>query len=95
MLAAPARADVPEGFSPDPENVGVIPALLLFGGIPLVLFALIAIAVYLPAMTRGERVAPGVAPMNDQWLGGPRQGTRQLAGPDGDQSQAGGARGRW
>lgn len=94
ILAAPASADVPEGFS-NPDSVSVIPALLLFGGLPLVLFVLIGLAVYVPAIARGERVAPGVAPMNDQWLGGPRQGTLQLAGPDGDESEAGGARGRW
>lgn len=94
VLAAPAGAAVPEGFS-DPDAVSIIPALLLFGGLPLVLFVLIGLAVYLPAMARGERVAPGVAPINDQWLGGPREGTRQLAGPDGPDSVAGGAHGRW
>lgn len=94
LLAPPAGAAVPEGFS-DPDPVDVIPALLLLGGIPLVLFVLIGLAVYVPAMARGERVAPGVAPINDQWLGGPREGTRRLAGPDGADSVAGGAHARW
>ena len=93
-LAAPAGADVPEGWS-DPEPVDTLNALLILGGIPLLLFVLITLAVYLPALARGERVAPGSAPVENQWIGGPRKSTAELAGPDGEQSQAGGASARW
>lgn len=93
-LAAPAHADVPEGWS-NPPPVSTLHALLVLGGIPLLLFLLITLAVYLPAMVRGERVAPGSATVEDQWFGGPRKGTSELAGPDTEESQAGGASARW
>ena len=51
--------------------------------------------VYLPAMVRGERVAPGGAARENQWFGGPRKGTAELAAPDTEESKAGGASGRW
>ncbi len=94
VLAAPATADVPEGWS-DPDPVSTLEALLIFAGIPLLLFVLIWAAVYLPAIARGERVSAGSATVEDQWIGGPRKTTSELAGPDGDQSQAGGASARW
>ncbi|MDN4172663.1 hypothetical protein QWY28_06905 [Nocardioides sp. SOB77] len=94
VLAAPASADVPEGWS-DPDPVNTLHALLLLGGVPLLLFVLIALAVYVPALARGERVAPGTATPENQWIGGPRKSTAELAGPDGEQSQAGGASARW
>lgn len=91
--AGPASAAIPEGWS-DPDDVSALYAILLLGGVPLLLFLLIALAVYVPAMVRGERVAPGATTEN-QWFGGPRKGTAELAGPDSDESQAGGASGRW
>ncbi len=77
LVAAPARAEVPEGWS-DPEPVDTLHALLVFVGIPLLLFVLIAIAVYVPALVRGERVAPGAPAIESQWFGGPRSGTHEL-----------------
>ncbi|MDN4160451.1 hypothetical protein [Nocardioides abyssi] len=94
VLAAPAGADVPEGWS-DPDPVNTLEALLLLGGVPLLLFVLIWLAVYAPALARGERVAAGSTTVEDQWIGGPRKTTAELAGPDGDESQAGGASARW
>ena len=91
---APAHADVPVGWS-DPAPVNLFHAVLLLGGVPLLLAVIIVALFYGPALARGERVAPGSAPVVDQWLGGPRQGIRELAGPDSDNSQAGGARGSW
>jgi hypothetical protein len=93
MLAAPAGADVPEGWS-DPEPVSGMHALLVLGGVPLLLFALIVLAVYVPAMVRGERVAPGAATPEDQWFGGPRSGTHELKSGS-DTEGTGGASGRW
>ncbi len=93
-VAAPASADVPEGWS-NPEPVSALHALLLLGGVPLLLFVLIATAVYLPALIRGERVNPNGVAADNQWFGGPRQGTAELAAPDTDESKAGGASGRW
>jgi hypothetical protein len=93
-LAAPAGAEVPEYWD-DPEPVDKLGMILLLGGVPLLLALLIVIAVYVPALARGERVAPGAPHVQDQWLGGPRKTAGELAAPDSDDSQAGGASGRW
>jgi hypothetical protein len=94
VTAGPAGADVPEGWS-TPEDVSALHALLLLAGIPLLLFVLITLAVYVPSLVRGERVKPGAPAVEDQWFGGPRKGTSELAGPDTEESKAGGASGRW
>ncbi len=98
LVAVPARADVPEGWSgTEPEQVDTLHALLVLAGIPLLLFVLIAIAVYVPALIRGERVTPGAPAIESQWFGGPRSGTHELG--SGSSSEAsddtGGASGRW
>jgi hypothetical protein len=92
--AGPAGADVPEGWS-TPDDVSALHALLILAGIPLLLFVLITLAVYVPSLVRGERVKPGAPAVEDQWFGGPRKGTSELAGPDTEESKAGGASGRW
>lgn len=94
VTAGPASAEVPEGWS-DPDAVSALQAVLLLVGIPLLLFLVITVLVYLPAMVRGERVAPGGATREDQWFGGPRKGTAELAAADTEESKAGGASGRW
>lgn len=93
-MTGPASADVAEGW---PEHAGVngIEALLLLGGIPLGLALLITALVYVPALVRGERIAPGAPVVENQWIGGPSRGTAELAGPDSTQSEAGGASARW
>ena len=92
-MAAPAGADVPEGWS-DPDPVSGVHALLVLGGIPLLLFVAIALAVYVPAMIKGERVAPGSGTPDNEWFGGPRAGTHELtSGTETDGT--GGASGRW
>ena len=103
LLAAPAHADVPEGWGGQTEHnsLDALHALGLYLGAPLLLFVLIALATYLPAMTRGEKLLPDHAARGDhglpegQWIGGPRQGVAELPGPDGDDSRAGGASGSW
>ena len=94
VLAGPASADVPEGW-PVPDEVDTLEAILLLGGVPLLLFVGITFLVYAPSIIRGERIAPGHATTENQWLGGPRKTTGELAGPDTDESRAGGASGRW
>ena len=93
-LAAVVPMDVPEGWS-NPSDVNVVEALLLLGGIPLLLFIAITVAVYAPSVVRGERIAPGQAPVENQWIGGPRTGTAELKGRDSEDAEAGGASGRW
>jgi hypothetical protein len=93
-LAAVTPMDTPVNWS-DPKDVNMVHALLLLGGIPLLLFVLITVAVYVPSLVRGERIAPGQSPVENQWLGGPRTGTAELKGPESEDAEAGGASGRW
>lgn len=92
-LAGPASAEPAEGW-PATEPVDGLNALLLLGVVPLALFVVIVVLTYLPAMLRGESIAPGAQGVDDQWLGGPRT-SGELAAPDGETSAAGGASGRW
>ena len=94
VAASPAAAEVPESW-PDADSVDKLGAILLLGGVPLLLAIVIGLAVYVPALARGERVAPGAAQVENQWLGGPRKSAGELAAPDSESSQAGGASGRW
>lgn len=95
LMASPASADVPEGWS-DPDPVPQLEALLVLAGIPALLFLAIAAAVYVPALVRGERVVPGATTQEHQWFGGPREGTKRLESGEGsDSGDTGGASGRW
>ena len=55
--AAPASADTPEGW-PQEEPVDFLHALLLLGGVPLLVFVVIVAMIYGPALARGESVKP-------------------------------------
>ena len=94
LLATPAHADVPEGWA-QVTDIDDLEALGLLVGAPLLLFVLIALAVYLPAMVRGEKLLPDHSEGDSLWIGGPRQGVAELPAPDRDDSRAGGASGRW
>jgi hypothetical protein len=99
--AGAARADVPEGWS-DPKPVSFLHALLVLGGIPLLVIVALALAVYLPSIVRGESVAPAGARSEDQWFGGRRELQSSEAGPAGKpvgelggSEETGGASGSW
>jgi hypothetical protein len=92
--AGPAGAEVPEGWS-NPEAVDPWHAALVLAGIPLLLFVVITAIVVIPGIVKGERFTPGGQATADQWFGGPRSGTAELPAPDNEESQAGGASGRW
>lgn len=94
LTAAPAGAEVPEGWS-QPEAVDPLHVVLVGVGLPLLLALVLVALVYGPPLARGERVAPGAPQVENQWLGGPRKAAGELAGPDDEDSQAGGASGRW
>ncbi len=91
---SPAHADAGEGWGTT-TDVNALDALLLLGGVPVLLFFLICLAVYIPALVRGEDVSPAGGRVEDQWLGGPRQGTKELTAGDAGVSETGGARGSW
>ncbi|MBZ5733012.1 hypothetical protein K8Z61_00745 [Nocardioides sp. TRM66260-LWL] len=92
--AGPASADVPEGWS-DPAAVDPLHAALIISAIPIGLALVLVALVYLPPLLRGESVRPGAPEISNQWLGGPSRSAGELAAPDGDDSQAGGASARW
>jgi len=95
-LATVLPLDVPIGWGGDENrDVNMVHAVLLLGGLPLLLFVAITVAVYIPSLVRGERIAPGQPPVENQWLGGPRTGTAELKGPESEDADAGGASGRW
>ena len=85
--------DVPIGWE-EPADVDMLQALLLLGGVPLLLFVGITTAVYVPSLVRGESITPGAPAVENQWLGGPRS-TAELSGPDAAADETGGASGRW
>ena len=97
MITALDPVDVPVGWS-DPEDVDMVQAVLLLGGVPLLLFVGITLAVYVPSLVRGEPIAPGAPAVENQWLGGPRHRRGELTGPGTGAETAddsGGASGRW
>jgi len=93
LLAAPAHADAAEGWS-NPDDVNMLHALLLLGGVPVLLFILIVLAVYVPALVRGDDVSPTGGSGESQWIGGPRH-VKELASADASPSETGGAHGSW
>lgn len=94
VLASPAQANVPEGWS-NPADVDPLHAIALLVGAPLGLIVLIGLFVFLPAMSRREKGSVHGSGRDAEWFGGPRKSTDELAAPDTEESQAGGASGKW
>lgn len=95
LLAGPAMGSVPEDWS-NPEDVDPLRALGLLAGVPLLLFALITLAVYLPSLAGRGNSSTGST--QREWFGGPRQGVEAADKVDPkalEGAQTGGARGRW
>ncbi|HET6626739.1 MAG TPA: hypothetical protein VFG63_10135 [Nocardioidaceae bacterium] len=101
LAAAPAFADTPEKWA-DPEPVSTLHVLVVLLFIPLGLFLLISLLVFVPSMARGERYTPGRAWHNEnEWFGGPRGGVEAAdkAGPEtaeaAERADRGGASAHW
>lgn len=94
LTASPAAAEVPVGWS-DPDPVDPTFVILIAVLVPLGLAVLLTAFVYGPPLARGESVKPHAPQVENQWLGGPRKSAGELAAPDGDDSQSGGASARW
>lgn len=93
LLAGPASASVPEGWpSTDEISGGFILGVMV--GLPILMFAVIALLVYLPGMVRGERVGPGARVPEDQWLGG-RRTSGEIEPASDNEPAEGGASARW
>jgi hypothetical protein len=97
-----AFADPPASWE---DNPGVSPlhAIIVLGVIPVGLFLLITLLVYVPAMSRGQSYHPGEAWRGEpEWFGGPRKGVAAIdtaqppaIGSGEPGSDRGGASGRW
>ncbi len=99
--AGPALAVPPERW-PVSEPVSALYALLILVGIPVALFAIISLLVYVPSMARGEKYTPGLAWRNrNEWFGGPRGGVEAADSVEpqaiegGADTDRGGANARW
>ena len=99
--AGAAFADPPDSWEDNPSTSALYVIVVLVA-IPVALFVLISLLVYLPSMVRGDRSGEtwrGQA----EWFGGPRQGLEAVdkaehppALSDGGAGPArGGDRGRW
>lgn len=94
LAAAPAHAEVPEGWS-DPEEVSLLQLLTVVLGLPAVLFVVITAMVLLPALARGEKLLPSTG-SDDQWFGGPGRSAGELEStPQRELGARGGASGSW
>ena len=101
LSASPVIAAPPEQW-PQAEPVSALHALLVLGGIPLALFAIISLLVHVPSMARGEEYTPGLAwHHQNEWFGGPSGGVEAADKPDVKaietvkEGHTGGASARW
>jgi hypothetical protein len=97
VASGAAMAEPPENWEVAP-TVGALDALLVIVGLPLLLFALITLLVYVPSMVRGEKYTPGLAWRNQsEWFGGPQKGVEAVdtTAPPTAGTQKGGVSARW
>ncbi len=104
-LTSSAFAEAPDSWE-DPPHVSPAHVILLLVVIPLALFLLITLLVYLPSMAKGQRYQPGEPWRTEaEWFGGPRGGVEAAdrsaqpaavgTGQDRDEADRGGTSGRW
>jgi hypothetical protein len=92
MVATPSFAQVPENWS-HPDPVDGLEAILVLGGIPLLLFVVITLLVMAPSLAKGERTAQDIG--DGDWFGGPGKATNELESASSEPSETGGASGSW
>ncbi len=98
--AGPALASAPDQWGSSPK-VPALGALLVYLLIPLGLFVIITLLVYVPSLIRGQKFQPGLAWRNEpEWFGGPAGGVEAAdrAERPADEStpdERGGASARW
>ena len=100
-LAAPALAAPPEAWE-EADNGSLLNDLLFLLGVPVLVFVVLALLVYLPSMMRRQAGEPALAfSERPEWFGGPRKGvdaatTGGSHRADADEaSDRGGASARW
>lgn len=97
-----AHADAPEQWEDSPA-VAPLHAILVYAVIPLGLFLLITLLVYIPSMSKAQSYQPGQAWRGEPtWFGGPRGGLEAADAAAGARAESGesqltrgGASGRW
>lgn len=78
LATGTASATAPQQWG-DSGSVSPLHALLVLGVIPVGLFVLIVLLVYIPSMSRGQSYQPGLAWRNEpEWFGGPRGGVEAI-----------------
>ena len=93
LLALPAQAGMPEGWGEE-TTVDPLHYALVLAFAPIGIALLLTLLTIAPALARGQRVM-GNETVEGQWIGGPRSGTDELPAPDGEDSRAGGASGKF
>jgi hypothetical protein len=96
LVAAPAWASPPETWE-DPDHDPLLQTLAFLVGVPLLVIAVVWLAVYLPSMMRGQSTEPALA-FHDrsEWFGGPRRGLdAESAATADDPGSKGGASAQW
>ena len=96
-LAAPALAAPPEAW-PEPDNGSLLSNLLFLVGVPVLVFVVLALLVYLPSMMRRQSSEPALAfRERPEWFGGPRKGIESgsSAASKTDSADKGGSSARW
>ena len=89
-----ALADAPDTWK-DNSAVSPLHVLLVLGVIPLGLFLLIFLLVYLPSMSKSQRYQPGLAWRHEaEWFGGPSGGLEAVDRAEQPALSGGGSRAR-
>lgn len=103
LASSTAFADAPSTWERTPQISSTF-VLLVLGAIPVALFVLITLLVYLPSMRRGEQYQPGLVWRGQsEWFGGPGGGLETAGrtpppavGSDaGSEASRGGTGGHW
>jgi hypothetical protein len=94
-IAAPAFADAPSTWE-NPNNKPAIDTLIYLLGVPLLVFIVVWVLVYLPSMMRRQSSSPAVAfQERSEWFGGPRAGVDATTESTSDTNEKGGAGAGW
>lgn len=96
LVAVPASAAPPQTWD-DPDQEPLLGTLAFLVGVPLLVIALVTLAVYLPSMMRGQSTEPALAFHDrNEWFGGPRKGLDSATSvPAEDHAPRGGGSARW
>lgn len=94
-VASPAVAEPPSNGWEQAEDPSTLELLIVLGGIPLAIIAVLALLTYLPSMIRGQSTESAlVFKEHSEWIGGPRKRPDADAA-DREREPTGGAGAQW